>query len=73
MMFLNASHSDRSEGYQYAAFWTPSLQNDSVRHATLSRRYLPSGLWETLVLDDYNQTEDDGHDVYVIYLYGAIL
>jgi hypothetical protein len=51
-----------TSGYQYAAFWTPSAANASVRNVALSRRPL-SGKWETLILNDYNQTEDDGHDM----------
>lgn len=57
-----------SNGYQYAVAWAASLTNASVRHATVSRRPLhtPRGgarSWESLILSDYNQTEDDGHDM----------
>jgi hypothetical protein len=51
-------------GYQYAALWVPSANNVSVRHATIARRPL-NGDWESFVLSDYNQTEDDGHDTSV--------
>ena len=52
-------------GYQYAVFWTPSPANASVRHACVSRRDLKaSSAWETFTLTDYDQTDDDGHNVY---------
>jgi hypothetical protein len=52
-------------GQQYAAFWTPSPDNSSVRHISLSRRSLLESepQWDTITLTDYNQTEDDGHDI----------
>ncbi|KAG6828246.1 hypothetical protein H0H92_008680 [Tricholoma furcatifolium] len=48
-------------GYQYAAFWLTDSTNVSIRHATISRRMLKNGngKWESAVLNDYNQTEDD--------------
>ncbi|KAI0085218.1 hypothetical protein BDY19DRAFT_452721 [Irpex rosettiformis] len=50
--------------YQYAVFWTASTTNASIRQANVARRSLnPSGKWQSFVLTDYNQTEDDGHDV----------
>ncbi|TFL03086.1 hypothetical protein BDV98DRAFT_565386 [Pterulicium gracile] len=51
-------------GWQYAAFWTPSATDSSVRHITLSRRSLSenSTEWDTFSFDDYNQTHDDGHN-----------
>ncbi|KAL0579726.1 hypothetical protein V5O48_002290 [Marasmius crinis-equi] len=51
-------------GWQYASAWVVSEGNISVRNAAISRRNLAeeAGQWETLVLTDYNQTEDDGHD-----------
>ncbi|KAI0804604.1 hypothetical protein BC629DRAFT_1192226 [Irpex lacteus] len=50
--------------YQYAVFWAASATNASVRHANVARRSLkPSGKWESFALADYNQTEDDGHDI----------
>jgi hypothetical protein len=53
-------------GYQYAVWWQVSATNASVRHATVSRRHLKAAVgWEHLVLADYNQTEDDGHDMCV--------
>jgi hypothetical protein len=69
-----------STGYQYATFWTPSAQNASVRNAALSRRALhpnkSASPWETFTLPDYNQTSDDGHDMYVstlVHAYGPNL
>ncbi|KAJ8095139.1 hypothetical protein AAF712_006877 [Marasmius tenuissimus] len=52
------------KGWQYASAWIVSEGNTSVRNAAISRRELTdeSGEWETLILTDYNQTEDDGHD-----------
>ncbi|KAF8063369.1 hypothetical protein FPV67DRAFT_1506236 [Lyophyllum atratum] len=54
-------------GYQYALFWVADSANSSVRHASVSRRPLHrgqrSGDWESFILTDYNQTEDDGHDI----------
>ncbi|KAI0337868.1 hypothetical protein BDW22DRAFT_1339134 [Trametopsis cervina] len=50
--------------YQYAVFWQAEAANNSIRHASISRRALePSGQWETFVLPDYDQTDDDGHDI----------
>ncbi|KAI0694041.1 hypothetical protein BC835DRAFT_1033933 [Cytidiella melzeri] len=50
--------------YQYAVFWTADVANTSIRQASVSRRSLkPVSSWETFKLTDYNQTEDDGHDV----------
>ncbi|KAA1470785.1 hypothetical protein DENSPDRAFT_858561 [Dentipellis sp. KUC8613] len=60
--------------YQYAVFWVADTANASVRHPSMSRRALtskkrsvenssPSGNWETFTFTDYNQTEDDGHDI----------
>lgn len=54
------------QGYQYAVFWTADATNMSVRHASVSRRNLKTAsVWETFTLPDYNQTDDDGHDVSV--------
>jgi len=52
-------------GYQYAVFWVPDTINASVRHASVSRRAITpqEGDWETFVMQDYNQTSDDGHDI----------
>ena len=53
-------------GYQYSVFWTPNPANESVRHASVSRRNLQASTsWETFTLPDYDQTDDDGHDVLV--------
>ncbi|KIJ67199.1 hypothetical protein HYDPIDRAFT_127044 [Hydnomerulius pinastri MD-312] len=52
-------------GFQYAVHWTADTANVSVRHASISRRPIvpESGAWETFTLMDYNQTDDDGHDI----------
>ncbi|KAH7918465.1 hypothetical protein BV22DRAFT_1076219 [Leucogyrophana mollusca] len=54
-------------GYQYAVHWVADAANVSVRYACVSRRALTgasgSGDWETLTLTDYEQTDDDGHDI----------
>ncbi|CAL1702651.1 unnamed protein product [Somion occarium] len=51
-------------GYQYAVFYEVDALNTSVRHPRISRRSLStSSGWETFSLSDYNQTEDDGHDI----------
>jgi hypothetical protein len=46
-------------GWQYAAFYAYFGSN---RHVCVSRRQLPSGSWEKLVLTDYTQTANDGHN-----------
>ncbi|KAI0364621.1 hypothetical protein BV20DRAFT_974177 [Pilatotrama ljubarskyi] len=53
------------KGYQYAAFYVNDASNASVRHPSLGRRALKghNTAWETFSFTDYNQTEDDGHDV----------
>lgn len=50
-------------GWQYAVHYLTDVANSSVRHPSVSRRLLPAGDWDTLTLDDYSQTEDDGHDM----------
>ncbi|KAH7910670.1 hypothetical protein BJ138DRAFT_1152356 [Hygrophoropsis aurantiaca] len=60
-------------GYQYAVFWMADTGNASVRHACVSRRALSgqgsvngndtAGEWDTLMLMDYEQVDDDGHDI----------
>ncbi|KAH9895855.1 hypothetical protein C8Q73DRAFT_689790 [Cubamyces lactineus] len=52
-------------GYQYAAFYVDDANNASVRHPSLARRALlgQSTAWESFSFMDYNQTDDDGHDV----------
>ena len=50
-------------GWQYAAFY--SFLADAAPeplYVHLARRQLPHGAWEVLVLDDYPQTVDDGHN-----------
>ncbi|KAJ3987375.1 hypothetical protein F5890DRAFT_1405324 [Lentinula detonsa] len=49
-------------GFQYAVLWVPTA-NSSVRNAAIKRRSLPHGDWEGFVFTDYNQTDDDGHDI----------
>lgn len=51
-------------GFQYAVLWVPTA-NSSVRNAAIRRRSLPDGDWQGFVFTDYNQTDDDGHDMYV--------
>ncbi|KAI0665592.1 hypothetical protein C8Q78DRAFT_986159 [Trametes maxima] len=52
-------------GYQYAAFYVNDAANASVRHPSLARRALKgqNTTWESFSFTDYNQTEDDGHDI----------
>src|SRR4051812_48350687 len=47
-------------GWQYAAFW------DQAGHVNLSRRQLPSGGWQNLVLSDYTTSSTDSHNVICI-------
>ncbi|KAK3364681.1 hypothetical protein B0T25DRAFT_70976 [Lasiosphaeria hispida] len=47
--------------WQYAAFYSP-LAFPEPLYIHLARRPLPSGPWEILVLSDYPQTVDDGHN-----------
>lgn len=53
-------------GFQYAVLWVATPSNASVRHAGIRRRPLPDGDWEGFEFQDYNQTDDDGHDMYVL-------
>ncbi|SCZ98209.1 BZ3500_MvSof-1268-A1-R1_Chr3-2g06222 [Microbotryum saponariae] len=48
-------------GWQYAAFYLDN--RPGVRHVCLARRQLPSGAWDIITFTDYDQTEDDGHNV----------
>ncbi|CDO73884.1 hypothetical protein BN946_scf185016.g41 [Trametes cinnabarina] len=52
-------------GYQYAAYYVADAQNVSVRHPSLARRALKGydTAWDSFSFTDYNQTDDDGHDV----------
>ncbi|KAM5540076.1 hypothetical protein V8D89_006216 [Ganoderma adspersum] len=52
-------------GYQYAAYYISDTSNASVRHPSLARRALTGNdtAWESFSFLDYNQTEDDGHDI----------
>jgi hypothetical protein len=58
-------------GWQYAAFYTDVFESEKAGkcHVNLARRKIsPSdipcaiGAWETLTLDDYDQSTDDGHN-----------
>jgi hypothetical protein len=54
-------------GWQYACFYS-FLQSDALHagqeplYVHVARRQLPRGEWEVMVLDDYAQTTDDGHN-----------
>jgi len=56
-------------GYQYAVFYKSDASANATtpRHVSVGRRVLTPAdatpTWETLTLSDYNQTEDDGHDI----------
>ncbi|KIJ31449.1 hypothetical protein M422DRAFT_185901 [Sphaerobolus stellatus SS14] len=56
-------------GYQYAVFYGSDATATATtpRHVSVARRSLASlasqAQWETLTLTDYNQTDDDGHDI----------
>ncbi len=54
-------------GFQYAAYYISDALNTSVRHPALARRALngTNKAWESFSFTDYNQTEDDGHDMCV--------
>ena len=58
-------------GWQYSSFYTFLQSEPSGAAASgpsqplyvhLGRRQLPHGSWEVMVLDDYPQTTDDGHN-----------
>lgn len=54
-------------GWQYCCFYTflQSAASDAVSepfYVHLARRRLPQGEWEVMVLEDYPQTTDDGHN-----------
>ncbi|KAI5865765.1 hypothetical protein GGS23DRAFT_354012 [Durotheca rogersii] len=55
-------------GWQYACFYSSLASSDGdvgkrePLYVHVSRRKLPGGPWETLVLKDYPQTTDDGHN-----------
>lgn len=53
-------------GFQYGVLWVATPSNASVRHAGVRRRALPDGDWEGFEFTDYAQTDDDGHDMYVL-------
>jgi BNR repeat-containing family member len=47
-------------GWEYTAYW------DSSGHVNVSRRPLPSGSWQNVVLTDYTTTSTDSHNVICI-------
>ncbi|RYP19160.1 hypothetical protein DL767_009702 [Monosporascus sp. MG133] len=51
-------------GWQYACFYSPLPGGGAPEplFVHVARRRLPLGSWEILVLDDYPQTTDDGHN-----------
>jgi hypothetical protein len=54
-------------GWQYACFYSflesePSGASPEPLYVHVARRQLPRGEWEVVVLDDYSQTTDDGHN-----------
>ena len=68
------------QGFQYAAYYDASTSsNASVRYVSMARRDLSAGntttnasstsAWEKLTLTDYNQTLDDGHDMYGLFFF----
>ncbi|GJJ14379.1 hypothetical protein Clacol_008643 [Clathrus columnatus] len=68
-------------GYQYSVFYgsTPTATETTPRHVSIARRTLTSdedeGPWEIITFSDYNQTDDDGHDIIsfgICYLDGTI-
>ena len=55
--------------------------NTSIRHVSVARRQLATGIgpssskskeWEKFVLRDYNQSEDDGHNVWVRSIFALV-
>jgi len=48
-------------GWQYAAFYS-FLEAPEPLYIHIARRQLPYGPWQVLILDDYPQTVDDGHN-----------
>jgi hypothetical protein len=53
-----------TSGWQYCAVYIDHVEGE--RRVKLSRRELPSGLWESFIFDDHTQTSDDGHNVICI-------
>ncbi|KAH8905677.1 hypothetical protein BR93DRAFT_880362 [Coniochaeta sp. PMI_546] len=50
-------------GWQYAAFYSPaSPDQPEPLYVHVARKKLPSSDWQVLVLHDYPQTIDDGHN-----------
>jgi hypothetical protein len=53
-------------GWQYAAFYTEALHESKkgICHVNLARRQtgVPTGEWDILTFEDYEQAMDDGHN-----------
>ena len=51
-------------GFQYAGFYTDVPEQKGACRVNISRRQIASGVndWETITLEDYQQTVDDGHN-----------
>ncbi|KAH8845723.1 hypothetical protein MCOR29_005070 [Pyricularia oryzae] len=49
-------------GWQYAVFYSPLPGSEEPVFVHVARRKLPASAWEVLVLQDYPQTVDDGHN-----------
>ena len=53
-------------GYQYGVLWEADVHNASIRHLSVARRSVEQTKWEKFTFMDYNQTSDDGHNVYAL-------
>ncbi|TLD23722.1 hypothetical protein PspLS_06882 [Pyricularia sp. CBS 133598] len=49
-------------GWQYAVFYSPLPGSEEPVFVHVARRKLPASAWEVLILQDYPQTVDDGHN-----------
>ncbi|TLS27075.1 hypothetical protein PpBr36_04715 [Pyricularia pennisetigena] len=49
-------------GWQYAVFYSPLPGSEEPVFVHVARRKLPACAWEILILQDYPQTVDDGHN-----------
>ncbi|ORY58348.1 hypothetical protein BCR35DRAFT_295883 [Leucosporidium creatinivorum] len=50
-----------ARGWQYVAYYQDTVPG--IRHVHLGRRKLPQGDWQVFSFGDYEQTEDDGHNI----------
>jgi len=57
-------------GYQYAAWYEDSDHDSSTRHIWIARRKLHGAEWQKMVLRDYQQTRNDGHNTISIGISG---